>query len=75
MENRKNTESKTVIKIQKNDGCFFTPSLRKSPTSIHTKQICKKPQNLATPIKAQARRSGVNEKLFKSKFIPPPLPG
>jgi hypothetical protein len=37
MENRKNTERKTVIKILKNDGCFFVSSLRKSPTSTHTK--------------------------------------
>ena len=29
MKNTKNTESKTVIKFQKNDDCFFTYSFRK----------------------------------------------
>jgi len=32
MENIENTERKTVIKIQKMDGCFLTSSLRKPPT-------------------------------------------
>lgn len=57
MENRKNTEQKTVIKNPKNDGCFFTPSLRKSHTSIHTKQNHKNLQTLATTTKTQARRA------------------
>ena len=38
MEDIKNRESKTVIKTQKFGGCFFTSSLRKSSTSVHTKQ-------------------------------------
>ena len=56
MENTKNTERKTVIKNQKNDGCFLTSSLRKPPTSTHTKQKHRNQQTLATPAKTQARR-------------------
>ena len=59
MENRKNTERKTVIKNQKNDGCFLTSSLRKPPTSTHTNQNCKNPQTLDTTIFQVTRRSGL----------------
>ena len=74
MENRKNTERKTVIKTQKNDGCFLTPSLRKPPTSTHTKQIHKNLQTLDTTTKIEVIRSLVIKLLnikalfyFKSK--------
>lgn len=59
MENIENTESKTVIKIQKNDGCFFTSSLTKPPTSRLLNQYHKNQQTLDTPIKTQARRSEI----------------
>ena len=57
MGNIKNTERKTVIKIQKNDGCFFTPSLRKPPTSTHTKQKRENPQTPDATAKIATRRS------------------
>lgn len=67
MENRKNTERKTVIKNQKNDGCFLTSSLRKPPTSTHTKQNCKNQQTLDTTTKIEASKSHFAS-LFESLF-------
>jgi len=59
MENRKNTERKTVIKTQKFDGCFLTSSLRKSHTSRLLKQIHKNLQTLDTTVFWTARRSEI----------------
>lgn len=67
MENTKNTESKTVIKNQKNDGCFFTSSLRKPRHSTLLKQKHKNLQTLDTTTKIEARspeKIGVDEKKY-----------
>ena len=64
MENRKNTERKTAIKIPKNDGCFFTSSLRKSHTSRLLKQIHKNLKTLDTTVKIEARGGVVSEGKF-----------